>query len=636
MSKLKTVITLLCIVLFMIPGWAAEKYNPSQGYHNYAALTSSLKNLATKNKKITKLISIGQTQQGRDIWALQISGKKGKSPTEKQALLICGNLEGDHVIGSEVALGIAEYFIDGYGKDNEVTKILDKRTFYLIPRLNPDGAEPFFNKILQQRQGNFTPRDEDYDWQQDEDGAEDLNGDGLITLMRVKDKEGEWYIDKEDNRLMHKKKGVTPVDSLYQIYPEGIDNDGDERYNEDGAGGFNINRNFPHNFGNKIKGFKVYPASENETRAIIDFMNRYDDAAKTAPHKNICGVLIFTKYDNLVAGTGIECGEATFPQMKKKNVQQAQRVFRFGRRGRGGAAPQKPAKDPQAKKTDKKDVNLFKKVSGQYKKITGIRYAVSKKPVGSMLEWAYFQYGVPSFSANLWSLRKEKNAKPDSTIKGAGNKDQKKPQRGDRRSMKMKSFSGRSEVKSGETKKSDSTDKQWLNWIDKKNGGTGFVNWEKFQHKQLGEVEIGGFFPYLRINPPAGMIDSLSKSHAKFALYLASQFAEITMDEPIVEKMAANLYRLKIKVHNEGKFPYATAMGLKTRNISPIVLQLKFEDDKKMKLFGGSKRMDIRSLEAGAEKEHEWVIISPPGKKIDIKLWARNGGGTTKKKVVLK
>jgi len=636
MSKLKTVITLLIIILIMKSGWAVEKYEPSKGYHNYSALTKALKDLAAKNKKLTKIISIGQTINKRDIWALQISGSKGKSPHEKQALLICGNLEGDHLIGSEVALGIADFLINNYGKDEKVTKTLDTRTFYIIPRLNPDGAEQFFSKTLNEFPGNSRPRDDDFDWEVNEDGAEDLNGDGFVTQMRVKDKKGDWIIDKKDNRLMRKKESDSPKDSLYQIYPEGIDDDGDELYNEDGAGGFNINRNFPHNFGNKIKGYQVYPASENETRALIDFMNRYDPEKKTAPHKNICGVLIFSKYDNLATGTGIESGEATFPEVKRKEAQTTQRSFRFGRRRSGGETSKRPAKDPQTKKTDKKDENLFKKVGDKYKKITGIDHAVSEKPVGSLLEWAYFQYGVPSFSANLWSLRKEKKETPDSSSKKEKNDVKEKPEKPDRQAMMKQRFSGKSGAKSGGSKKSDNNDEKWLKWIDKQNSGKGFVNWEKYQHKQLGEVEIGGFFPYLRVNPSADQIDSLSINHAKFALYLAAQFAEIKMDKPVVEKMSSNLFRLKIKVHNKGKFPYATAIGEKSRNISPIVLQLKFEDNEKMKLFGGNKRMDLPSLDPGVEKEYEWVIISPPGKKINVKLWARNGGGTTKEKVILK
>ena len=149
-------------------------------------------------------------------------------------------------------------------------------------------------------------------------------------------------------------------------------------------------------------------------------------------------------------------------------------------------------------------------------------------------------------------------------------------------------------------------------------------------------MEIGGFYPYIRVNPPAEQIDSLSKAHAKFALFLASQFAEITMDEPSVEKMSTNLFRIKTKIHNNGNLPYACAAGLKSRNISPIMMQLKFQDDKNMKLFGGSKRIDTRNLPPKGEKEFEWVIISPPGKSVELKLWARHGGGTTVKKVVLK
>ena len=183
---------------------------------------------------------------------------------------------------------------------------------------------------------------------------------------------------------------------------------------------------------------------------------------------------------------------------------------------------------------------------------------------------------------------------------------------------------------------STSNDGKWLKWIDDKNEGNGFVDWTKVNHKQLGEVEVGGFVPYVRVNPPADVIPDLSKSHAEFALYLASQFAEITMDEPVVEKLSSNLFRLKIKVHNLGEFPYVTAMGSRTRNITAIMLRLKFESDDDMKLFGGNKRVDISSLASEAENEYTWTIISPPGKQIDITLWARNGGGTTKKKVVLK
>lgn len=636
--------TTLCIFLFLpflfLPMTSSANNHPANGYHNHNALTNALKQMAGKNPQIAKLTSIGKTLKGRDLWMMQISGTTGLSPNEKQALLICGNLEGDHVIGSEVALGIAEFLIEGYGKNEKVTKAIDTRTFYIIPRLNPDGAELFFDDLLYEHPGNLKPRDEDYDWLTDEDGPEDLNDDGMITLMRIKDKEGDWCIDGKDPRLMKKKEAGTPVDKLYKIYPEGIDNDGDELYNEDGPGGFNINRNFPHNFGYKPKGFGVYPASEAETQSVIDFITRYVPKLKTQPHKNICGVLLFSKFDNLAAGTGIECGTPTFPEPPR--AEQAagmpRMMFFMGRRGGQPTQQQPRATDPQPKKTNAQDTHLFENVSKNYKEITGIKNAKSEKPAGSMLEWAYFQYGVPTFSANLWSLREEQKTPPSKMKRDAQTRTAptKTAQTGtmDRQAM-MRQFMSRSTPSTAQTQ-SFSNDDKWLKWIDDKNNGEGFVAWTKFDHKQLGEVEIGGFVPHVRTNPKADQIPELSKSHAEFALYLSSQFAEIVLDEPKVKKLGSDLYELKIKIRNNGQFPYATAMGQRTGHINSIMLKLKFENDDKMKLFGGAKRMDTPSLDAGAEKEFRWIIISPAGKKLDVTVWALNGGGTTKKTVVLK
>ncbi len=633
---------LLLVLLAGFPLNAAD--DASDGYHNYQALTQALKNIVGKNTKIAKLQSIGKSLQGRDLWMVQITGTQGGSPEEKQALLVVGNLEGDHVIGSEVAIGMAEYLINGYGSDEKVTEILNKRTFYIAPRMNPDGAEAFFSTVKIEHSGNFKPRDEDYDWLIDEDGPDDLNGDGFITQMRVKDREGDWIIDENDPRLMKKKESDTPFDKLYKIYTEGLDDDGDDLYNEDGPGGFNINRNFPHNFGYKTMGWGVYAVSESETMALIDFMAKYDPSFKGQPHRNICAVLMFSKFDNLAAGTGIESGTPTFPQPAQAVSAPAgggmrMMFMRGGGRGQAAAAPAPRPTDPQPKSTMGGDASLFKDVSDKYKSLTTIKSAVSEKPFGSFLEYAYFQTGVPSFSANLWSLREDAPARPAAKktqrTEQEGQSEQTRPQTMDRSVMMQRAAAMRGGG-AGSTTASTGNDEKWLKWIDDKNEGQGFVEWTKINHKQLGEVEVGGFVPYLRVNPPADAIPDLSKSHAEFALYLASQFAEITMDEPVVEKLSSNLFRLTIKVHNRGEFPYVTAMGTRTRNITGIMLRLKFENDDDMKLFGGNKRVDISSLASGDEQEHTWTIISPPGKQIDVTLWARNGGGTTQKKVVLK
>jgi len=152
----------------------------------------------------------------------------------------------------------------------------------------------------------------------------------------------------------------------------------------------------------------------------------------------------------------------------------------------------------------------------------------------------------------------------------------------------------------------------------------------------LGEVEIGGFEPHLRINPPPEKIPGLVQSHTEFVAYLASQFAEIDLGTPSVEKLNDNLYRVTVIIRNKGKFPYATGQAARARSISSIMVRLDFGDAKKMELFGGTKRVDVSNLKSEEEREISWMIISPPGNKVTIKLWARNGGGTAEKPAVLK
>ena len=231
-------------------------------------------------------------------------------------------------------------------------------------------------------------------------------------------------------------------------------------------------------------------------------MNRYIPELKTQPHQNICGVLIFSKYDNLAGEPGIECGEAIATEAISAEDPDDQMFFEFGRRGsRQESLPSQP-RDPQPKKTDDNDLPLFKKISEHYKKITGIENTLSDKPSGSLLEWGYFQYGVPTFSANLWSVRKEKQEKRDTTEQKIEKPEAKPGEAMDRRASMRPGFDGRMRgSKSDDKQKSTNQDQQWLSWIDKQNNGKGFIEWKKFQHKQLGEVEIGGFQPYLRFNP---------------------------------------------------------------------------------------------------------------------------------------
>ncbi len=42
------------------------------------------------------------------------------------------------------AMHTIDYLVTNYGTDDEVTKLLDEKTFYVIPRVTPDGAESIY------------------------------------------------------------------------------------------------------------------------------------------------------------------------------------------------------------------------------------------------------------------------------------------------------------------------------------------------------------------------------------------------------------------------------------------------------------------------------------------------------------
>jgi hypothetical protein len=157
--------------------------------------------------------------------------------------------------------------------------------------MNPDGAEAFFGKLKTGKKTNSNPFDADNDGRMDEDNPDDLNGDGQITVFRVKDPNGLYRIDPDEPMLMKKADAAKGERGEYSIYPEGIDNDKDGFINEDLSGGTDINRNFMHAYPYFKENAGKYMVSENETRALLDWM---------LVHRNIAMVLTFGESDNLI------------------------------------------------------------------------------------------------------------------------------------------------------------------------------------------------------------------------------------------------------------------------------------------------------------------------------------------------
>jgi hypothetical protein len=261
-------------------------------YHTYDELTAALRELAKTHTNLARLVEVAKTREGRSVWAIEIGNPAGTPLAERPALLIAANLEGDQVIGSELALFVAEALLTGYATNPAIKQRLDAHVFYILPRVNPDAAELMFAPLKTGRKTNAAKIDNDNDGRLDEDGPEDLNKDGVISMMRVKDPLGPYMIHPDDPRLLRRADAQKGERGGYAVYWEGTDNDGDGFYNEDAAGGVDINRNFQHQYPYYQVDAGPHMASEAETRGVLDYV---------VARRNIAAVLTFGESDNLIA-----------------------------------------------------------------------------------------------------------------------------------------------------------------------------------------------------------------------------------------------------------------------------------------------------------------------------------------------
>ena len=152
-------------------------------FYRYDELTSILQAWAEERPDLYRLESIGRSFEDRDIWLATITNFETGADLDKPAFLIEANIHALEVTGCTAALHLIDKLLSGYGSDPKVTRCLDSRTFYVIPRLNPDGAELALADRPRFVRSSVRP----YPRLDEQDGLyeEDLDGDGRILMMRM-------------------------------------------------------------------------------------------------------------------------------------------------------------------------------------------------------------------------------------------------------------------------------------------------------------------------------------------------------------------------------------------------------------------------------------------------------------------
>ncbi len=249
-------------------------------YHTGQVMVYWLKKWAEQYPDLIDLYIVGESFEGRPVYQITLTNKKTGKDTEKPGAFFEGNRHSGEITSAESVMWLIKYLVENYGKDPEITRLIDTKAIYLKPVNNPDGQNLYLH-TAQSNRSTVRPQDNDNDGLLDEDAPDDLDSNGVILNMRWKDTlSGSWIPDTLDptGRIM---KRVAEGKGIYRVASEGYDNDGDGRINEDGIGGLDLHRNYPENWrpqseltgrGFTQSGAGEYPLSESETRAVILFL----------------------------------------------------------------------------------------------------------------------------------------------------------------------------------------------------------------------------------------------------------------------------------------------------------------------------------------------------------------------------
>ncbi len=378
LKKYLTAIAILALVLMTASLQAGDVKLTFDHFYDGPAVLDALEKLHKGYPDLTELRSIGKSEEGRDIWLFTINNSATGKDTEKPGIYVDGTIHGNEVQAAEVCLYLAWYLLDTYDSIPVVKEMVDKRAFYIIPVVNVDNRWRFFTDPVSYNIGRSArvPYDDDRDGLADEDAADDIDGDGEILQMRIKDPYGGFKTHPDDPRVMVRTKPYEKGE-WRMIGREGIDNDGDGRLNEDGPGYLDMNRNYgfkwqpPYVQG----GAGDFPMSAKPTKAVADFI-------LTKP--NICFDYAFHNSGGLIVrGPGSKLAGMYSPR----------------------------------------DVKVYDFLGGEGEKIIpGYKYIIGGQDMytthGDFDEFMYSNMGIYGFVGELFMSEQERYRKPEDEPKG--------------------------------------------------------------------------------------------------------------------------------------------------------------------------------------------------------------------------
>jgi len=533
-------------------------------YHDFSEVTRFLEDAVAAYPQYASLESIGKSWQGRDLWVLTITDRSTGAPESKPAIWVDGGIDADEVVAIEAALGVVHRMLTS--DEPGIAELRRKVTFYVAPAVIPDSSELQMTTAERPRDTTLRPWDDDGDGLLDEDGPEDLDGDGQALTMRRQNPYGALTVSDEDPRLMRRRR---PGDSgpFYETWTEGVDNDGDGDYQEDRLGGVDPNRNYPGNWSISQRGSGPFAGSEVEVRAMSDFV---------VSHPNIAASQHFH------SSGGVVLRPPSVPDWKLPEADE-QLYMRIAERGleASGYNLSTNVYDwnwPRGS-SNKKTGQIWRDEEGELH--GGPSRLDSYAAFGGSIDSLYKIFGVLAFANEIFQLGEDDD--------GDGRIEQ----------------------------------HERLRWDDEHQDGKAFKEWEAFDHPQLGEVEIGGWRKFGQNNPFADRLPEEVSRNVEFVLVQARNMPRLEIAGLEATSLGGDVYRVEATVANAGFSPTELAIRSSQNRAVPVRVEVGGEG---VEVLSSEARVDVGTLRGHGEVEVEWIVRAAGDATIVVEAWHPKAG----------
>lgn len=250
--------------------------------------TAWLHETAAAHPTLMSVEQYGTSHEGRPLWLVTITDSSTGPHHAKPAHWTDANIHSIEVTGGAAALYLIHHLVTAFGTDPQVTEALRTRTFYVAPRVNPDGVEWVLADSPRPRRSSVR----NWPWP---DGHRDpglheadIDGNGELLFMRIPDPNGAWTPSTEEPRLMVRvpPEGAPEGTPRYRVLYEGelVEHDGFTIPSPNPPQMLDLNRNFPAAWSTSVRGSGDHPMSEPEIDALVRAI---------VARPNICGYNAF-------------------------------------------------------------------------------------------------------------------------------------------------------------------------------------------------------------------------------------------------------------------------------------------------------------------------------------------------------